>query len=76
MEDRKHLRKSLVDDGGKKTFMWKSCRWWRKENIYVKVLSMMEERKHLRKSLVDDRVKKIKHLRKSLVDDGGKKTFT
>ena len=61
MEERKHLRKSLVDDGGKKIIYVKVCRWWRKENIYVKVLSMMEERKHLRKSLVDD---------------GGKKTFT
>ena len=45
MEERKHLRKSLVDDGAK-------------ENIYVKVLSMMEERKYLRKSLVDDGGKK------------------
>ena len=45
MEERKHLRKSLVDDRGKKI-------------IYVKVLSMMEERKHLRKSLVDDGGKK------------------
>ena len=58
MEERKHLRKSLVDDRGKENILRKR---WRKENIYVKVLSMIEERKHLRKSLVDD---------------GGKKTFT
>ena len=75
--ERKHLRKSLVDDGGKK-----------KENIYVKVLSMIGGKKTftflVEKSLVDDGQdfyvnvffppSSTRHLRKVL-SSGGKKTF-
>ena len=35
MEERKHLRKSLVDDGGKKTFMQEMHCHLKKKNIYI-----------------------------------------